>query len=159
MVTSTLRCLGGFLLANFVWGAVEASFVITPDELIVADADRLNAAVLLALLAAVHSLVLTAPFVFVGAIYAEQRAIRGLLAYVGVAIAFAAAVYLIRFYAAGSSQPLYVAGYVLAANLTAAAAAGLTYWAIAGRRAGGVRANSAETSHPAAAKLAQKKIS
>lgn len=144
MLRATLRCLGGFLSACLTWAAVQVGFVITPIELVTADAERLAAAGALALLGFVHSAVLAAPFALAGVILAEQRAIRSLTAYLAAAGGLAALIFAVRSFATGTGEVPFVARYVFIATVVPAVAAGLAYWAIAGRYAGRTRARQAE---------------
>jgi hypothetical protein len=133
---AALRCLGGFVMACLAWAVVQTAFIITPGELATGDAERFAAAGGLLLLGFVHALVLAAPFVLAGALVSEQRAIRSLAAYVGAAAGFAALIFVIRAFSAGTGQVPFVARYVFLATVLAGCAAGAAYWVAAGRHAG-----------------------
>jgi hypothetical protein len=133
---AAVRCLGGFLIACLAWTAVQTAFIITPGELATGDAERFAAAGALLLLGFVHALVLGAPFVLAGAIISEQRAVRSLAVYVGAAAGFAALIFVIRAFGAGTGQVPFAARHVFLATVLAGCAAGAAYWAAAGRHAG-----------------------
>jgi len=144
-----LRVLFGFIIACLVAGLVTVAFVVTPADIAglpaEAQPERLGNAGVLSLLAATHSAIFAFPFAIIGIGVAEMSAIRTWLYYaivgVGIALGGLAAEYANEV----AGLPSILNGYALAAYVTVGIAGGLAYWLLAGRRAGGKRADAATT--------------
>ncbi len=151
-----LRVIFGFAVACLVAGAATVAFVVSPVELASLPADvqpeRLGNAGILALLAATHSAIFAFPFALLAAGIAELWRIRSWLYYVLAAAVISlgglAAVHLNEV----PGQPSILNDYALVAYATVGVLAGLAYWLVAGRCAGGKRARPAP---PAAAEPAK----
>ena len=150
-----LRVLFGFIIACLVAGLVTVAFVVTPADIAglpaEAQPERLGNAGVLSLLAATHSAIFAFPFAIIAIGIAEMSAIRTWLyyAFVGVAIALGGLAAAYANEVAG--QPSILNGYALAAYVTVGIAGGLAYWLVAGRRAGGKRADQPVVAAPAPA--------
>jgi MFS family permease len=142
-----LRVLFGFAIACLVAGVATVAFVVSPVELAnlpaEAQPERLGNAGILALLTATHSAIFAFPFALVALGIAELWRIRSWLYYalVGIVISLGglAAVYLNEV----PGQPSILNDYALIAFATVGLLAGLTYWLVAGRCAGGRRRGNA----------------
>ncbi|MFA5899592.1 MAG: hypothetical protein WC829_10815 [Hyphomicrobium sp.] len=143
-----LRVLFGFTIACLVAGAATVAFVVTPADIAGLPAavqpEQLGNAGLLALLAATHSAIFSFPFALMAIGVAEMWRVRSWLYYAlaGVAISMGglAAVYLNEV----PGQPSILNNYAIATFLTVGVLAGLAYWLLAGRCAGGRRSTAAE---------------
>lgn len=148
-----LRVLFGFVVACLVAGVATVAFVVTPADVASlpseAQPERLSNAGVLALLAATHSAIFAFPFALIAIGVGELWRVRSWLYYVLVAVAIAlgglAAVYLNEV----PGQPSIFNDYALGAFLTVGIAAGLAYWLVAGRCAGGRRAKAESAPPPA----------
>jgi len=139
MLLSLLRILLGFATACLAAGLVQVAFVITPLEIATLEPaaipDRLSGAGLLALFAATHSAVFSAPFALLAAAFAEWQGIRSWIYYALAGIAIALAGVLTQ-HASETGATTIVNDYALRAFLAAGFVAGLAYWVVAGRSAG-----------------------
>lgn len=138
MLLSLVRVLLGFALACLAAGLVQVLFVITPAELARlpthAVTERVQGAGVLWLLAATQAAVFSVPFALVAGAVAEWQGIRSWIYYALAGAGIALAGFLTQL--AGETGALTVVnGYALAAFLATGLAAGLVYWAIAGRKA------------------------
>ena len=145
---SLFRILFGFIVASLAAGVAQVLFVITPAEIAALPAaaipERLQQAGLLALFAATHSAVFSAPFALVAVIVAESQGLRSPIYYVLAGLATAIA----GFFAQRTGEPTgetIVNNYAAQAFLATGFAGGLAYWLAAGRRAGGRRADPGPT--------------
>ncbi len=136
---TALRCLAGYILACVAGAAVQVLFVLTPPELLAFDAERLAAAGLWLMLTSVHAMAIAAPFALIGLILCEKWGIRGLGSYAVAGFGFGLALFLPRYLGSDGRLPGPVLQYALAANACSGLAAGLAYWAVAGRHAGASR--------------------
>ncbi len=141
MLKALSRVTGGFVLACLTAGLVTVAFVVTPMQLASvpgsAFPQKISEFGELMLLTATHSAIFASAFALVATVVGEWLTVRSALYYaiVGAAIA------LLGFFAQYSSeiagQPTVLNTYAIAAFLAAGLAAGLVYWATAGRYAGG----------------------
>jgi hypothetical protein len=148
-----VRILLGFVVACLVAGAVTVAFIITPADIaslpVEARGEQLATAGLLSLKAATHSAIFSFLFALIVIAIAEWYAIRSWIYYAlcGVAISVGG-------FAALHSQevegyPTILNDYALRAYLTVGLLGGLAYWLVAGRRAGGRRADAVASKEPA----------
>ena len=147
-----LRVLFGFAIACLVAGAATVAFIVSPADIanLPADAqsERLGNAGVLALLTATHSAIFAFPFALLAVGFAELSRVRSWLYYalVGAVISLGglAAVYLNEV----EGQPSILNDYALVAFATVGVLAGLAYWLVAGRCAGGRRRPPAAVPDP-----------
>ncbi len=141
-----LRVLFGFIVACLIAGVVTVAFVVTPADIAnlppEAQPERLGNAGILALLAATHSAIFAFPFAIIAIGIAELSHVRSRIYYALVGIAIALGGFAAAYLNEVSGQPSILNGYALAAYLAVGAAGGLTYWLVAGRRAGGRRGDA-----------------
>ena len=141
-----LRVLFGFIAACLVAGLVTVAFVVTPADIASlpaeAQTERLGNAGVLSLLAATHSAIFAFPFAIIAIGVAELTHLRSWVYYVLVGVAIALGGLAAEYAAEVPGQPSIINGYALAAYLAVGVASGLAYWLIAGRRAGGRRADA-----------------
>lgn len=141
MIGSILRVLIGFVLACIAAGIVQVLFVMPPTELVALPEDKLmdqlESVGILSLAAGTQSAVFSAPFALVGALIGEWQRLRGWLYYALVGMLIAGAGFLAQSVSETTGQPTIVNAYALAAFLAAGLVAGIVYWLLAGRRAGG----------------------
>jgi hypothetical protein len=138
-----LRVLFGFAIACLVAGAATVAFIVSPADIASlpadAQADRLGNAGVLALLTATHSAIFAFPFALLAIGFAELQRVRSWLFYalVGAVISLGglAAIHLNEV----EGQPSILNDYALIAFATTGVLAGLAYWLVAGRCAGGKR--------------------
>ena len=139
MIAAIFRMIFGLLVAALAAGASQTLFAMTPAELMVAGPERWQIVLQWILDTAVVCAVFAAPFVLVFGTFAEATGIRSFAYYVvgGVFVALAALAALL----AGEqiNAPTLANSYAIAAFLTAGFVAGITYWIVAGRFAGGRR--------------------
>jgi MFS family permease len=148
-----LRVLFGFAIACLVAGAATVAFIISPADVANlpadAQAERLGNAGVLALLTATHSALFAFPFALLAAAFAELRRVRSWLFYAlaGAVISLGglAAIHLNEV----EGQPSILNDYALIAFATVGVLAGLAYWLVAGRCAGGKRRAPAAVVEPA----------
>ncbi len=140
MLKALSRVTGGFVLACLTAGLVTVAFVLTPLQLASvpgsAFPDKISEFGELMLLTATHSAIFASAFALVATVVGEWLTLRSALYYAVVG----AAISLLGFFAQYSSevagQPTVLNTYAVAAFLAAGLAAGLVYWAAAGRYAG-----------------------
>lgn len=141
MINTVVRVLTGFVAACLIAGLVQVLFVMTPAQLLNTSAEvfptRAGEAGVLTLLAATHASIFAAAFALIAAALAEWRSIRGPLFF----LLSGAVIGLLGFAAQYSSevpgQPTIFNNYAFIAYLASGFFAGLAYWLIAGRSAGG----------------------
>jgi hypothetical protein len=147
-----LRVLFGFIVACLVAGLVTVAFVVTPADIAglpaEAQPERLGNAGLLSLLAATHSAIFAFPFAIIAIGIAEISAIRTWIYYALIGAAIALGGLAAEYANEVAGQPSILNGYALAAYVTVGLAGGLAYWLLAGRRAGGKRADGIPASVP-----------
>ncbi len=103
---------------------------------------------MLSLLAATHSAIFAFPFAIIAIGIAEMSAIRTWLYYAFVGVAIALGGLAAEYANEVGGQPSILNGYALAAYVAVGLAGGLAYWLVAGRRAGGKRADAMPTAVP-----------
>ena len=137
------RVVAGFIAACLAAGIAKVLFVFPPAELAVLPAnafsDRIADVVVYALLAATHSAIFAAAFVLIASIIGEWFAVRNFAYYAAVGIVIALLGLMAQFESEVAGQPTILNAYALTAFITAGFVAGLAYWLIAGRKAGGGR--------------------
>jgi hypothetical protein len=125
-------------------GLVQVLFVITPAEIAGSEPsalmERVRGVGVLWLIAATQTAVFAAPFAVVVAVVAEWQGIRARAYHAAGGLGIAMAGFLVQL-AGETGGRTIVNGYALGAFLATGLAAGLAYWAVAGRKAG--RANKA----------------
>jgi hypothetical protein len=149
MVGTFFRILLGLIAANLAAGLVQAAFIITPGDLATlrgeALTDRLQGLGALALLAATQSAVFAGPLALIGIVFAEWRRIRSGFFYVPLGLAVAGAGFLAQ-HLGGEGATTAVDPYALAAYAATGFTAGLVYWWVSGRGAGGRQARKTPSS-------------
>ncbi len=155
MLCSIFRVFFGLIAAWLVAGLAQVLFVITPADLVAVGAsqmgERLQGAGLLTLLAATQTAVFSAPFALLLVGYGEWLGWRLWLYYVLGGLAIAAAGFF-ALHIGESSSGTILNDYALRAFLITGVVAGLVYWAVAGRWAGG---NAARAAAPASERRAE----
>jgi hypothetical protein len=163
MLGQILRVLFGFVLACLAAGLTLVLFVYTPLELagLTANvaASRLSEVGILALAAATHAGIFSAPFALAGAVFGEARALRGPAYYALLGVAIAAAGFFLQYHSEAAGDLSILNTYALSAFALTGLVGGLVYWLGAGRNAGGrprqpaatVSAEAAPPSTPSAA--------
>jgi hypothetical protein len=141
-----LRVLFGFIVACLVAGAVTVAFVVTPADIASlpagAQSEHLANAGVLALLAATHSAIFAFPFAMLANGIGEMWHIRSWLYYAVVGLLIGAGGFVAYYANEVVGQPSIFNSYALTAFLTIGTIGGLAYWLVAGRRAGGKRADA-----------------
>lgn len=131
-----------------LWSALAAGLVIvlfatTPAEILSAPSDvardKMWRLLELSIFSGVQALVFGWPFLLLAIIIAEWRAIRTWLFYAIVGMAVSLAGFMAHYASEGAGDYTIVNNYALTAYLTAGFVAGVLYWALAGRLAGGRR--------------------
>ncbi|KAB2915499.1 MAG: hypothetical protein F9K29_13185 [Hyphomicrobiaceae bacterium] len=143
MFARMFRVVFGFVLACLAAGLTIVLFVTTPTELISASSeagpDALTSTGMLALAAATHSAIFSAPFALIGAAFAEWRRIGSWIYYVLVGAIIAGIGFAAQYSSESSGQASIVNNYALTAFLTTGFVSGLVYWLFSGRFARGPR--------------------
>jgi len=141
MLGHILRVVFGFVLACLAAGLTLVLFVYTPLELtgLTANvaASRLGEAGILALAAATHVGVFSAPFALAGAAFAEWRSLRGPAYYALLGVAIAAAGFFAQYHSEAAGDLSILNTYALSAFALTGFIGGIIYWLGAGRHAGG----------------------
>jgi hypothetical protein len=151
MIASVLRVLFGFVLACLAAGATIVLFVYTPVELVSDAGDRAQEAGLLSLAAATHAAVFAAPFALVGAAIGEWRSISNWTYYALVGVVIAVIGFLVQYWSEGGTEAASILNsYALSAFLVTGLVAGLVYWAVSGRYAGGQERSAGPAPAPSA---------
>lgn len=134
MLRSALRILVGFTGASIVAGATQVLFVVDPAG-IFASRESAAAAGLLTAMAATQAATFALPFSIIAIGVSELFALRGWLTFIvwGVLIALSAYATIVAGEGGEFSRPN---SYALWVFMASGAAAGLVYWALAGRAAG-----------------------
>ncbi|HXE70118.1 MAG TPA: hypothetical protein VN523_12225 [Hyphomicrobiaceae bacterium] len=168
MLGHILRVGFGFVLACLAAGLTLVLFVYTPLELagLTANvaASRLGEAGILALAAATHASVFSAPFALAGATFGEWRSFRNPAYYALLGVAIAAAGFFVQYHGEAAGDLSILNTYALSAFALTGLIGGLVYWLGAGRHAGGrprqqpvtASADAAPPDTPAAAAEAPK---
>jgi hypothetical protein len=141
-----LRILFGFIIACLIAGVTTVAFVVTPADLAnlpaEAQPERLANAGVLSLLAATHSAIFALPFAVVAIGIAEFVHIRSWIYYVVAGLAIALGGFAAEYLNEVAGQPSIFNDYALRTFLAVGVLSGLAYWLVAGRRAGGRRADT-----------------
>jgi len=133
-----IRVLFGFALACLAAGLTVVLFVYSPLELASdLSSDRAAEAGLLALAAATHSAVFAAPFALIGAAIGEWQRIGSWAYYALVGVAISGIGFLAQYWTESGSEGSIVNNYAVMAFLVTGFAAGMVYWLVSGRFAGG----------------------
>jgi len=144
MLARSFGIIVGYILACLAFAIVLVVFVFTPVEMVTLPsheaASRLSMAGLQAMLSATQIAIIAAPLALVAALFAEWRVIREWLYYAVVALLVAVAGFLAQYASELQGQPTIVNTYALTAFLCGGFVAGMVYWLVAGRHAGGSRA-------------------
>ena len=140
-----LRVLFGFIIACLVAGVVTVAFVVPPADIASlpagAQSEHLANAGVLALLAATHSAIFAFPFAMLANGIGEMWHVRSWLYYAVVGLLIGAGGFVAYYANEVVGQPSIFNSYALTAFLTIGTLGGLAYWLVAGRRAGGKRAD------------------
>lgn len=146
LLGALVRIILGFIVACLVAGVATVAFVVTPADIATLPADvrpdRLENAAVLALLAATHSAIFALPFALIAIAVAEWQGVRSWIFYAIAGIAIALGGFYAEYLAEVVGQPTIVNDYALRAFVTVGFFGGLAYWLVAGRRAGGRRADA-----------------
>lgn len=134
MLRSALRILVGFAVASLVAGATQVLFVVDPAG-IFASRESAAAAGLLTAMAATQAATFALPFAVISVGVSEIFGLRGWLTFIGWGVLIALSAYATVVAGEGASVSLRNS-YALWAFVASGAAAGLTYWLLAGRVAG-----------------------
>lgn len=138
MLAAIGRVLVGLIAACLVAGVVQTLFVVTPLDLIDADAvpASLANAGLLALFAATHIAIFVAPFGLIAAALGEWQHVRQMLYYALIGIVIAMAGFFALYMGERGGMTILNPTALIAYFMTGLIA-GFTYWLVAGRFAGG----------------------
>jgi hypothetical protein len=143
MLARVFGILIGYLLACVAFSVVIVAFVFTPAEMVALPSDvaanRLTMAGHHVLQSATQVGVIAAPLALVGVLIAEWRGIREWLYFAAVALSIAVVGFLAQYVSELQGQPTIVNNYALAAFLCGGFVAGMVYWLVVGRTAGGRR--------------------
>ena len=141
MLGRMFRVLFGFVLACLAAGLTLVLFVYTPLELagLAANVEgsRLAEAGLLALAAATHTAVFSAPFALFGAAFGEWRRVRSLAYYALVGILIAALGFFAQYRSEAAGELSILNTYALSAFVLTGFVAGVVYWLCTGRASAG----------------------
>jgi hypothetical protein len=148
MLARSFGILIGYLLAGIAFSVVIVGFVFTPAEMAALPSDvaanRLAMAGNHVLQSATQVVIMASPLALIAALIAEWRGIREWLYYAAVGILIAIVGFLAQYVSELQGQPTIVNNYALAAFLCGGLAAGMVYWLIVGRSAGGKPAVSTD---------------
>lgn len=141
MFAKLLRILFGFALACLAGGLAMVLFVFTPSEIAglppdVAG-DRLGKSFELAAVVAVQAALFSAPFALVAVAMGEALRNRDWTYYVIAGLIIAGIGFFAQHSTEQTGQPTIVNNYALTAFLTSGFVAGMMYWILSGRFAGG----------------------
>jgi hypothetical protein len=152
LLARSFGILFGYILACVAFAIVIVSFVFTPAELVSLPSnvatDRLSMAGTHVLLSATQVAIIAAPLAIVAVLIAEWRGIRKWPYYAAVALMVAVVGFLAQYVSELQGQPTIVNNYALVAFLCGGLVAGVVYWLVVGRTAGGKRAASIEETSP-----------
>jgi dipeptide/tripeptide permease len=137
MLGRVIRVVFGFVVACLAAGLTIVLFVTTPVELANTPSNALTDALssngLLALAAATHSAVFSAPFALIGAAIGEWRQLAHWTYYAVVGIIIAGLGFLAQYLSEAGAQASIVNNYALVAFLTMGFVGGVIYWLVAGQ--------------------------
>jgi hypothetical protein len=131
MLLALLRVVFGFAIACLAAALVQRLFAFTPGG-VTGDPDGLERL----LLTATHFAVFSSPFALLVAAIGEWQGFRGWLYYAAAGLAIAISGLLVQYAGEGPERTIWNT-FALQAFLATGLAGGLTYWLMAGRRAGG----------------------
>lgn len=134
MLRSAVRILAGFALACVVAGATQVLFVVDPAGVFVSR-ESAAAAGLLTAMAATQAATFALPFSVIAIGISEFFALRGWLTFMAWGVLIALSAYATVVAGEGGGVSLRNS-YALWAFVASGAAAGLTYWLVAGQAAG-----------------------
>lgn len=137
MVSAFFRVLIGTALACLVAGAVQVLFALNPSELAVAGPDRWQLAGWLALQSAAAVGLIVVPLAILIGTFCEIFAIKSFAFYIVTAIIVAIGGWAILFAGEVQGDPTLANSYAAATFLSTGFLAGIAYWLVAGRFAGG----------------------
>lgn len=135
MIGRIIRVIFAFVLACLAAGLTMVLFVYTPIEVVSLKSERMAEVGLLALAAATHSAVFSAPFALIGAVFGEWQRVGSLLYYLLLAIVIAGIGFAAQFFTESLGEASIVNGYAVAAFLLTGFVSGFVYWLLAGRYA------------------------
>jgi hypothetical protein len=143
MLARIFGILVGYVLACVAFAVVIVAFVFTPAEIVTlpsdAAADRLAIAGNHVLLSATQVAFIAAPLALIAALIAEWRGIREWLYFAAVGLMISVVGFLAQYVSELQGQPSIVNNYAMAAFLCGGFVAGIVYWLVVGRTAGGKR--------------------
>lgn len=142
MLGRIFRMLVGIVVACLVAGFTKALFAHPPGGLLGLPSDvrsdRIGQIVDSGFFASIWSFVFALPFAFVAAAIGEWQGVRSSTYYIVMGLGIAVVGFLTQHSAELPGQPTIMNNYGLTAFITAGFLAGLAYWLLAGRSAGGV---------------------
>ncbi len=154
MLATFTRVLAGFVLACLTVGVVQILFIMTPAQFWQLSApafqERAAQAGVLALLTATHAAIFSVAFTLIAAGVGESMRVRAPAYYIATGAIIAALGFNAQFASEVAGQPTIFNNYAIAAFATSGVLAGLVYWLVAGRYAGG--ANTDENLEDATAR-------
>jgi hypothetical protein len=136
MIGRIFRVIFAFVLACLAAGLTMVLFVYTPLEVVSLTSGRMAEVGLLALAAATHSAVFSAPFALIGAVFGEWQRVGSLLYYLLLAIVIAGIGFAAQFFTESLGEASIVNRYAVAAFVLTGFVSGFVYWLLAGRHAG-----------------------
>jgi len=139
MFAALFRIIFGLIVASLVGGATQVLFALTPAELAVAGQERWLIAMAWALDAATVIAVLATPLVLLIGLFTEWQGIRSFAFYLLAGIFVALSGFAVLYSGEGPQDPTLANSYAIAAYLTTGFMAGIAYWLVSGRFAGGRR--------------------
>lgn len=141
MLVAILRIAVGYVLACMLAGLVLVMHVVTPAELAVLSGEQLADRVVdlgsLANSAATYIAFFALPFALIVAAIGEWFSLRGMVYYIVAGLAIATAGFLAQQASETPGQTTIVNAFAIQAFVLTGLVAGLVYWLLAGRYAGG----------------------
>jgi Na+/melibiose symporter-like transporter len=137
MLLRVLWVLIGYLVACIAFALVLVAFVFTPAELASADADRFSMAGFQLLASSIQVIMFAAPLALVVTAIAEWRGTVDWIFYALAAMLIAGVGFLAQYASELQGAPTIVNNYAFTAFMTGGFVAGVIYWLMAGRSAGG----------------------
>ncbi len=139
MFMALLRILLGMLVACLVAGAVQVIFALTPSELAAAGPNPWQIAFVQIVQTAAAVALIGVPFVFLSGVFCEVMAVRAFVYHAIVGILIALAGFAVLWTGQAPDEPTLANSYAIATFITTGFLAGIAYWLVAGRFAGGKR--------------------
>lgn len=141
MIRSLARVLAGFALACLTAGLIQVLFARPPGALLGSPASvfagRASELGVLVLLAATHAAIFAAAFGLIAAGIGEWTGTRTMAYYLFTGAVIAMLGFTAQYSSEAPGQATVLNNYALKAFLTSGFFAGLVYWLVAGRKAGG----------------------